>query len=137
MVEEIPKVGDETVPLRIIVVGTEEGHQLAVALEVEPDPPKRIRSHLDVGVQEDEDILRCSGCTRVSGLRRTGLMRLIDDDYLLRWFCRRADRCEATGQRLRRIRRWNHHTESRHVADRAVGRRGTAGLVGTCGLLTD
>jgi hypothetical protein len=83
MVEEVAEVGDDPTPAGVVVVRSEDGGELGVVLERLADSREDVVVHLDVGVDEDDDVRRRLPCAEIPRGGRTEMSRLVDDDHLL------------------------------------------------------
>jgi len=55
-VKEVSEIGDEPMPLRIVVVGAKERQHFAIAFEGAPNADEGILVHLNVGIYKYKDV---------------------------------------------------------------------------------
>ena len=94
VMQQVAKVGHDAALSRIVVVRAEDRGQVGLGLERPPDPHERVRVHLDVGVDEDENLPARTLRAVVARAGRSATRGLVDDDDLLR----RRGGCVNCGQ---------------------------------------
>ena len=104
VVEQVPEAGDEAGRFGLVVVGAEERRKPGLVLEGGPDAAKGVGVHDDVGVDEHEHLAACARRALVPRRRRSGAVRGVDDDQLLRRLVRGTDRRDAPLERRRVVR---------------------------------
>jgi len=105
MVEQVSKRGDDAWSRRRVVVRPKERSETLVLSKGTPDPAKRVRMNLYVGVDEDEHIRRCLPHPTIARRSWPKAGRLVYDDDLfgaLRRVLDRRDTCDERGWIIRR-----------------------------------
>ena len=115
MVEQVAEVGDDAPPAGVVVVRSEDGSELGIVLERLPDPRERVGVHLDVGIDEDDDVRRRLPCAEVARGSRTEISRLVDDDHLLGSRGSTVDRRHDALERRAPVGRRNDDAQRDHV----------------------
>ena len=114
MVKEVTEVRNDPAGLRIIVIRSEDRAELGVAIEGSTNPSERVGMHLDIRVEEDEDVAARPACPFVTCGGRPHCCRPIDKDDLLRSVECVAKRGKAPLQGLPSIRGRYHHRNRMH-----------------------
>jgi hypothetical protein len=114
MVKQVAEVRDDAARMWIVVIRSEDRTELGVVVEGSTDPSECVTVHLDVRVEEDEDVACRPSCSLITCGCRAQCCRLIDKDDLLRGVECVVKRGEAPREGLPSIRGRYHHRNRMH-----------------------
>ena len=83
VVEQVAEVGDNAGRPRFVIVGAKDRRQIRVVVKGAPYPNEDVFVHLDVGIDEDQDVPARLPGRKVACGRRPEVAGLFDDDQLL------------------------------------------------------